>query len=58
MKGRFYTAEEVIEKIVKGWETYEELQEIYEFVDGCNMTKEEQEKLEESGWADVVYHEY
>lgn len=58
MKEKLYTAKEVIERIEQGWKNEDELRKLFEFVDGCKMTPEEQEELINSGYSDVVYHAY
>lgn len=59
MSEKLYTAQEIIDRICEGWETKEELKELYEFVDNAKMQDEnELEKLRDSGYANLVYDSY
>jgi len=58
MSKKYYTSQELIDKIEEGWETEEELKEIFEFVDKAKMTDEELEKFQLSGYADYIYDAY
>ena len=59
MEDKLYTAQEIIDKIRKGWETKEELKELYEFVENAKMKNEDElKKLCESGYTTLVYDAY
>lgn len=53
-----YSAQEIINKIQNGWNSYEDLKKMYEFVEIAEMTDEELEKLRDSGCLDVLSHAY
>lgn len=55
---RKYTANEVISLIRNGWKTKEELEELFEFVSGVDMSDSEREKLRVSNMEELVFRSY
>ena len=56
---KLYTAQEIIDRIEKGWKSEKELKELYEFIENAKMKNEEElEKLCDSGYTNLVYNSY
>ena len=55
---RKYTANEVISLIRNGWKTKEELEELFEFVSGVDLSDSEREKLRVSNMEELVFRAY
>ena len=55
---KFYTANEIIERIKKGWKTRKELEALHDFIEKAEMSEEELKKLQYSGYLELVYEYY
>lgn len=55
MSEKYYTSQDLIDKIDEGWKNEEELKEIIEFIEKAKMTDEELEKFRLSGYAGYIY---
>lgn len=52
------TAQEIIDLIKRGWKTRKELEELHDYIEKAEMTKDELEILRDSGYLDLVYEAY
>lgn len=57
--GKTYTAQEIIDIIDEGWETEEELKQLYDFFESAQLKNDEElAKLCDSGYGNIVYDAY
>lgn len=59
MSKKLYTAQELIDLIEEGWDTEQELRNLFDLVDNAKMKNEEELNiLRDSGYADMLYFAY